>query len=436
MTVLALRLGFDCDPVFDYPQEPAEVLVLDEESAQGLGMLGDASAEADFFALASQKLGGQVSAAEGQALQSMAGWGQDATSTLLANLDPSGQALFATAVQGVGDLSHGINVQTLSAVSALAASEIAGPVAGAAVGGLLAGIQVEGQALLGVAQALGIAATAPPIDQYCGWIDQTKGVLKPWGPSDKGDGTFANPGWIDSWDWISSRFVAVPLILPAMPSTTISVLPGLQTGNNGCSSMYTGPTDPLIAPQNVIGDANAATAICEYLQARALENSGAGAQFETLFVPLYFHNLDLANNCSPVAPLPLQVLLGKAVDVWNASHEPGTPRTISAETASQSLSYVPMIARVLGGDFGGNSLPPITLNTGPAIAPHDVIALPIPAGAAAASAPAATPSSSSSAAPAIAVVAAAGTAAGLWLYIGRPLTIAAIKAGLRSLFRR
>ncbi len=421
----AIALGFDTTAVFVYPVE------LEPAAELELGTLGDAT-DAEFFALATQKLGGQVSAVEGQALQAMAGWGQDATSTLLANLDPNGQALFATAVQGAADLSHGINQQTLSAVAALAATEVAGPVAGAAVGGLLAGVQVAASALLGVAQTLGIAATAPPPIKYCGYM--APGVLVPWGPSDPGDGTHGNPGWIDSWAWIEKQIQQVPILIPGSGLKTVWVMPALQIGNNGCTAFYPGdgPTHPLIAPQVVI-DGNGASLMCEYLQARTIEDSGGGSQFETLFVPLYFHNLDLANNCNPIAPLPLQVLLGKAVDVWNAAHEPGTPRTISAQPAA-GFDYQSTISRILSGQFGGTSLPAITVNTGPAITPKKVIALHIPAGAVTAPAPVAS-SSSSAAGPVLAVGALAAASGGLWWYLGRPITIAAAKAAFRRLFR-
>jgi hypothetical protein len=327
---------------------------------------------ADFYATASARLGGQMSSAEAQALSAMNGWADDAKTALLSSLDPTGASLLSVAMQGAADIAHGVSPESFFAIGALAATTMAGPVAGAVVGALGVGLQVASQLLMSVARVLGIAASTVPVDNYCGFFDITKNQLIPWGPSDAGDGTYANPGWIDSWKWIEDGM------------RTGAVYHCIDCNALGWCNAPHCPGPPVIAPFTPLYTAYGVQVFNQYLVAKNLEGGATvfghvlapRAMFETFLIPMIFANADLANNCSPVQQIPLQLMLVHALDVWNATHEPGEVRTVGPRTSNYDHQFN-VLEAILAGELGGaTSLPPVTIHTGGVI--HPAAAVPPP----------------------------------------------------------
>jgi hypothetical protein len=312
-----------------------------------------------FYSVAKDKLGGSVSAAEDQALAAMNSWASDAQQAVLSYLDPDQQGLISTAIQGVQDFaSGGLNSQTFFAVAGLVATSIGGPVAGALVGSMALSLQVIGDAFMGVARTLGIAATAQPaVDPRAlcgasGWVFHGQQI--PMGPDDTGNGTYNDPGWQSVWNQVQ---------------TIIGPTVACGTGNLEANLGAARARLPA-ALNNVLAVSSDAYLIpwCELQQVPQTD-------FLWFFYSLLYSNLDNAYNCVPVAAVDEQDLLKAAAKVWNAAHSNATAVQYTArddwpfaghESAGLTLQHILAgLAPGYGPDAQKQHMAPLVINTGP-----------------------------------------------------------------------
>jgi hypothetical protein len=328
--------------------------------------LSDASdSVSNFYQTAVAKLGGTVTSAEGQALSAMQGWASDAKSAILGNLDADGQQALNIGVQAAQMFANnGVNEQTAIAVMTLAASSVAGPVAGAIVGALGEGLNAAATAIMSVANILGLAAHAAPVDAFCGWLDMTKGQLIPYGPGDAGEGTYGNPGWQSSYTNVE-RVLGTP-----------ACHAGILTGCDPCSCDTTswGPGGSLLSlpPMAEISEYALATG---RLQASDIAGwfkrpaPAAAWPFIAFFLPFLWQNDDLDANCQPVHSLPPQLILAHVATIWNAAHSSSSVVTFQPDSGDGSFAagMTTAVAGILRGDPSTHtpSMPPLTINTGP-----------------------------------------------------------------------
>ena len=423
--------GFDASPIFGGAAWP---------EAGTLGQTADVTTTTtstiDFYNQAKAQLGGTVTAAEDQALAAINSWPGDAQSAVLANLDPNQQALLATAMQGVQIAEQGgLNANTLMALAGLVVTEFAGPVAGALVGSMLVTLDAMRDAILSVAATLGIP-TAKGVTRssdflcYSGW--PKFGQVIPGGPADSGDGTNKSPGWQRTWDQIQ---LYAPKYAQCLPRTSGGWGGASVTSENQAKWIASLP--PGLNTAWVLAEGPDLTMWCEL---QTLPKT----DFRWFYYPLRYTNFDFLYNCSPIAPVDEQQLLLKTIDVWNRTHSSATTQ-----------SYAPGDGTLIGAILGGlsnlvwqpgepqqkPSVGAATINAGPALPAKRVIAIHLPHGATApgtatppaggAPATAAGPS----AAPAIAGLAVVGLGGAAWYFLGRPLTLAALKHGWREVVR-
>lgn len=320
----------------------------------------------NFYQTAVSKLGGTITSAEGQALSTMQGWASDAKSAILGNLDADGQQALNIGVQAAQMFANnGVNEQTAIAVMTLAASSVAGPVAGAIVGAMAEGLNAAATAIMSVANMLGLAAHAAPVDQYCGWLDMTKGQLIPYGPGDVGDGSYKNPGW-------QSAYQGVLRILDS-PQCHDEVVTGGATSDQGCmqvqgpgGSLLNGPQTSEISEYALVTGRIALSDIVSWFKRPAPQGAWP---FIAFLYPFLWANDDLDANCQPVHSLPRQLILAHVATIWNAAHSASSTVTIQPDTSDGSFAVgmTTVIAGVLRGDSNTHtpSMPPLTINTGP-----------------------------------------------------------------------
>lgn len=427
--------GFCDRPVFASPA----LVVEPEGEASTLGQT------TDFYSLALGELGGasaSVSGVEQQALSAIGGWTHDAQQAVLGLLDPDQTKLLGLAMQGAQIVSGGggFNEQTFFAVAGLVAAQVGGPVAGALVGSMAVGLQAMGDAFLGVAKLLGLTASAPPaVDSRAlcgsfGWVYQ--GQLIPRGPDDRGDGTYQNPGWQSTWDQVQT------IIGPSVDCTGPDISHGLAFVR-----------DRLLSPNlNGILSVSAATDLypwCELMATYQGHDPTGIGPFLWFFYPLLYTNYDNWYNCNPIPPIPQQSLLSVAAKVWNAAHSDASTATLSPSIDWTFPAPPGMtVQHILGGlDVtapGGQrpNMGALVIHTGPALAAPatHVVGLRLggaaaalgadaSARAAAAAATQTTAQAPATAGPALGVAAAGGAGYGLWLLLGKPLTVAALRRG-------
>jgi hypothetical protein len=423
--------GFDACPVFG--EAPADNGPWSLGESVDQTVTGNASVQQGlaFYNQAKAQLGGTVTAAEDQALAAINSWPGDAQNAVLAYLDPGQQALLATAMQGVQIAAQGgLTPQTFTAIAGLVATEFAGPVAGALVGSMLVTLDVMRDAILSVAATLGIP-TAKGVTRsadflcYSGWPKQ--GQVIPGGPADSGDGTAKNPGWQRTWDQIQAY---------APKYSQCTQLPSGRWQGDPSSAgegQWIASLPPALNGAWVLGEGPDLSMWCEL-------QSLPKTDFRWFYYPLRYMNFDFLYNCSPIAPIDEQQLLLKSVDLWNRTH-----------AATSTQTYAPGDGSIIGAVLGGlsnlvwqpgeapqkASVGAITLNTGPALASAKrVIAIHLPhgttpIGADTTAAPAAA-AAAPSAAPAIAGLAVVGLGGAAWYFLGKPLTLAALKHGWRA----
>lgn len=122
-----------------------------------------------------------------------------------------------------------------------------------------------------------------------------------------------------------------------------------------------------------------------------------------------------------LAPIHPTMLIDSVVDAWNGSHA-GPPKQIAAgdTPAGQTPLFLEL---VLNGGYDRQSIPPKQINTGP-----ERITLHLP--------PSPSTTSSSASTGLVVAGATAVAAGGLWLLLGRPLTLHAFKAAARHILGR
>ncbi len=343
----------------------------------------------NFYADAKNKLGGQVSAIEDQALAAMNGWGDDAKNAVMNNLDPNLVALTQTAIQGVTSIQGGVglNPNTFTAVAGLVAGALGGgPVAAAAVGSLVTSLFVMGEAITAVFKLFGLNATSGTLDpnfvSYFGW--PKKSQIIPGGPNDHGDGTYQNPGWQSVLDQVNAMGAGGYIHCPPN-DISYSDVGGFQS-----------KLPSYLNGQAAVGSTSDLQPWCE-MQAAPKDD------FRQFFYQLFYQNLDYVYNASPIAPVDLQQLLMHAAKIWNASHDPGTPQTYKAEVP-QNGKFTSTIAAIMAGEMPWSGpqqpgMPDIVIFTGPLVSqvtipagPQQIVTLRIPpnGGAITASAPTST----------------------------------------------
>jgi hypothetical protein len=311
----------------------------------------------DFYSAGKAALGGKVSAIEDQALATMNTWRTDAQGAVLGLLDSDQSKLLSVAIQGAQKLAGGLNPSTFFAVAGLAAAQLAGPVAGAVIGSMLVTLNVMRDAIMGVAEQLHIAAHAVnrSADFLCanGW--PKRGQIIPGGPGDQGDGTNQNPGWQFTWNQLNSNLA---------PCIDCGGVNEMLTG--GWDNSCTRGLPPYLNAMPAISSGRQAYVWCE-LQKVPQDH------FLWFFYALWFANQDFAYNCSPIAPVDDRLLLQAAVKTWNASHDSSSTWTYGPDTSTRS-DIVPgqTVSNIIGGLIlqspdQQTSIPPVTVNTGPAI---------------------------------------------------------------------
>lgn len=121
-----------------------------------------------------------------------------------------------------------------------------------------------------------------------------------------------------------------------------------------------------------------------------------------------------------LAPIHPTTLIDSVIAAWNGSHA-GPPKTLSAQSTPAGQTSL-LLEQLLAGAYDRQSLPPVQINTGPE---RIVLHLPPPS------------TTSSSASTGLVVAGATAVAAGgLWLLLGRPLTLHAFKAAARHILGR
>lgn len=433
--------GFDTTPVFACDDEL--------EQLDTLGELGDANAP---IGLRLDASGNIVLPTPDQLAQYLppgyASLGNQAVAAAQSAIGAVQGA--APAIGLIGTIASGATPDPQSIVGALSATAaLVNPVAGAVIGA--AGEVALGlsDAAQGLFQSLGLISPPPTTYGFNGGfkVGQTTPysradpIFQPWT-------SFAAPYQFNT----SGPNAGLP---------TEFVWQHVLSQANAASSAAAMPMTGLLYAINRYGEV-------------AGDGSGAGYQigpigknaFETFFFEMLKTDFENWWNVLPALP-PRDLLMG-AVALWNHTHASvapvmgGVPIPLPPGVSLPPGVALPSIPVQVGGDItyassdatGSNNpiawiltgqadmsgfnreAPPITVHMGPLLS---TAAPPAPSpstnGQAGAAAPMASSSSSSSAAPLVAVGAAAAAGTGLWLYLGRPMTMAALKAAWKRLFR-